>query len=56
MKFHLTLVVGWCAVIPALFLMLLVHRTVGQDLSDPEVQAMLVEYESEHMVESYRFK
>ncbi|XP_055537383.1 endocuticle structural glycoprotein SgAbd-9-like [Wyeomyia smithii] len=50
------LVNGWCAAIPALFLMLLVNTTAGQDLADPDIQAMLVEYESEHMEESYRFK
>ncbi|EAT34218.1 AAEL013513-PA [Aedes aegypti] len=32
------------------------HVAFGQDLSDPDMQSMLVEYESEHMVESYRFK
>ncbi|EAT32385.1 AAEL015460-PA [Aedes aegypti] len=47
-------VVRWNVV--TLLVLVLSHVAFGQDLSDPDMQSMLVEYESEHMVESYRFK
>ncbi|XP_055623529.1 uncharacterized protein LOC129766958 [Toxorhynchites rutilus septentrionalis] len=51
MKFNLPLTL--CATVATF---LLVSYADAQDLTDPDLQAMLVEYESEHMVESYRFK
>ncbi|XP_058456970.1 uncharacterized protein LOC131434319 [Malaya genurostris] len=53
MKFHSAFVIGWCSV--SLF-SALVNPIVAQDLSDPDLQAMLIDYETEHMAESYRFK
>ncbi|XP_058828461.1 uncharacterized protein LOC131688286 [Topomyia yanbarensis] len=53
MKFYSAFVLGWCSV--ALFFEI-VYPAVGQDLSDPDLKVMLVDYETEHMAESYRFK
>ncbi|XP_058834421.1 uncharacterized protein LOC131691793 isoform X2 [Topomyia yanbarensis] len=53
MKFYSAFVLGWCSVV---LFSVLVNTAVGQDLSDPDLQAMLLEYETEHMAESYRFK
>ncbi|XP_062549683.1 uncharacterized protein LOC134214290 isoform X2 [Armigeres subalbatus] len=57
MKFSTLSLVRWIAV-PLMVLVLSwsTQLATGQDLSDPDMQAMLTEYETEHMVESYRFK